>query len=170
MAVAKEPEKIWGPLVIAAVMPVPYKTLTAIEDATGFAFSTIHDWSKGNSNPKLDQLEVIARKTGIPVPDMLRGAPVGVPRAPRLREHPDWPKALAAAREQYGKRLPAYAFELAGDTSGPLPERLDAALVCDAAEFWIRHAPDAEIARAETAAAADEMVSDAKERAKRRGA
>ncbi len=164
---ATKPKKTWGPLVVQALMPRFFPTLKAIQHATGFEYSTIHDWSKGNSNPKLDQLERIAKVTGIPVPEMLRGKSMA-PSRMTLREHPDWLVALADAKEKYGKRLPAYAFELAGDTSGPLPTHLDADIVFGAAEFWNRCAPDAEIARADTAAANAELAA-LREKSKRPG-
>ncbi len=162
----QDPPKVWGLALVAAVIPKHFKDVQALANAVGCAYSTAHDWSKGYSNPRLEQLEIVARLTGISVPDLLRTA---ITVLPKLREHRDWPRALAAARVQYGKRLPAYAFELAGDTSGPLPDRLEPEIVYDAAVLWMHHAPNDAVAKAETAAAMAELA-ELKEQARRRGA
>ncbi len=137
--------KRFGPLVIKTIVPRFYKDLTAIQIATGFAYSTIHDWSTGIANPKLDQLEKIAELTKVSVVDLLRGTTT--PTKGTLQEHPEWDATLAIARAKYGRRLPDYAFELAGETSAArAPEHLDAEFVADLAQFWQRHAPDDESA------------------------
>lgn len=146
----------YGKRVIAAVMPRKWKTLTAIQMATGIAFSTIHDWSTGKSDPTLEKLDMVARASGIPIAELLAldGA-----KGARLRDREDWADALADARKRYAKTsLPDYAYEAAGETSGArAPERLDAAFVFDLAEFWRKHTTDEELIREETQAARGEL-------------
>lgn len=51
----------YGQRLIAAVVPRFWKDLTAFQRASGRAYSTIHDWSSGKSNPRLEQLDEIVR-------------------------------------------------------------------------------------------------------------
>lgn len=51
----------YGQRLISAVVPRFWKDLTALQRASGRAYSTIHDWSSGKSNPRLEQLDELAR-------------------------------------------------------------------------------------------------------------
>lgn len=74
MAMAR---KTYGPRVVAALVPRYFKDLTALHVGTGHAYSTVHDWSTGKADPRLDALEKIvevlaARGERVDLLDLLR--------------------------------------------------------------------------------------------------
>jgi len=112
--------------------------------------------------------EVVGRESA---PRSARGV-VDRPELTRFRDLPGWREADIEARARYGDRVPAYAFHMAGEMTSPLPpEHVDAFVVRDYAETWLRNAPEllriesfmrglnAEIARNE-AAAKSQSTSD----------
>lgn len=146
--------KTYGQRIVAALVPRYFKDVQAMHFATKISYQTLHSWKTGVSDPRMSQLGPVNEAIGFDVVTLL------VSNAPRdtVREHPDWPRALAEARAHRGRKLPSYAFDMAGETSGAkLPERIDADFVADLAEFWWRHATDDELSVAETEAARREM-------------
>lgn len=163
--------KTFGPRVVAALVPRFYKDLTALHVATGFAYSTVHDWSTGKADPRLEVVEQLAVKVGLDPMELLSGR-VNSTQA-KLEDHVDWAEALRRALERWANKIPSYAFRMAGQTApARMPERLDEFFVFDLANFWFKHARDDELARAESAEVQREMDEedaeiDAREAAKR---
>jgi transcriptional regulator with XRE-family HTH domain len=60
MASAGKPKRDIGPRVTAALIPRYFKDLTAIQNATGIAYSTINDWHNGKADPTPNSLQKIA--------------------------------------------------------------------------------------------------------------
>jgi transcriptional regulator with XRE-family HTH domain len=158
-----------GPRVISNLVPGRYSTLTALQIATGIAYSTLHAWKKGTADPDIPSLEDIASKIGVDVADLLRGD-LTRPRG-EIRNHPDWQNAVDEAKAKRPGRLRDYAYEFAGETAfARWPEHISWDWVYDLADFWFRHTTDEELARAETEKARREMAEeDAAVEAKLRG-
>jgi hypothetical protein len=82
--------KIYGPRVIAAVVPRFFEHLTALQNETTFAYSTVHDWSTGRADPTLERLDELAAflksKRGVDIDplDLLR-KPSAAPEGPTDR-------------------------------------------------------------------------------------
>jgi transcriptional regulator with XRE-family HTH domain len=148
-----------GPRVISNLVPRRYPTLTALQIATGIAYSTLHAWKKGTADPDIPSLEDIADKLGIDVADLLRGD-VSRPRG-EIRNHPEWPGAVSEAKARRPGKVRDYAYAFAGETSlARWPEHITWDWVYDLADFWFRHTTDEELARAETEQARREMAEE----------
>jgi transcriptional regulator with XRE-family HTH domain len=149
--------RTYGQQIIDALVPRYFKDRQALSHATGISYQTLQSWKNGDSEPRTANLKPISEKLGFDVLSLLRNEES---RVGLVEAHPDWPAALAAATMKYGKRLPTYAFELAGKTAGAkLPDRIDAEFVYDLAEFWWKHTTDDELSRAETDAARAEVAA-----------
>lgn len=174
---ATRSKRAWGKAVIAALKDHYGENLLAMEaeiagreraaavaaglDPEGMkliAYSTLQDWTHGYVYPSLELLErIVAVTPGTTVLGLLSGGEAALRRERPLRDHPEWPSAVAAARAMYGNRLQPVAFELAGDRTWPPPGNLSPETVYDAAAYWAREATNDEIKKAETAMAKTEM-------------
>lgn len=80
---------------------------------------------------------------------------------PVWRELAEWRQATVEARRDYGKRLPAVAFDHAGDFYGAAPPTvIDARTVYNAAKLWWESRDEDEQARAIEAQALSEMADE----------
>lgn len=141
--------------------PARFETLHALHMRTGIAYSTIHQWSKDKSQPRWEQVQRIAEVLGVD-PFALLDDPTARATTP-LRQHPDWRSARARAESRFPGKLPASAYELAGDTAARTwPAHLDEVSVFDLASFWYRNASDERLSSAETAVVRAEMGRDDK--------
>jgi hypothetical protein len=157
--------KLFGPRLVKALVPSRYKDLTALQVATGKAYSTINDWANGKADPRLDEVVKIAEKVGVDPIDLLRG---NTRNRSRVCDRLEWIEAVSEAQEHRPNKLPKYAYDFAGETSGrKLPEKLDWTFVFDLAKFWFDHVSEEELALAETASVQAEM--DAEDAAIRAG-
>lgn len=79
--------KVYGPRVIAYVIPRYFENLTAFQVASTYAYSTVQDWKHGKADPRLEELDSIAallkevHKVDVDPLDLLR-KPVEDPDAP----------------------------------------------------------------------------------------
>jgi len=158
--------RIYGPRVIAAVVPRYFPTVHALQIATGMAYSTLNDWANGKADPRLEALDkvidAIRTKHGAAVDalDLLRGDAGPMPKG-RLRDHPEWSAAVEEAQRKRPNRLTPAAYTVGGDTSpARWPEHIDWTYAYELAEFWFRHSGDDALAEAETAAARAEMAAE----------
>ena len=93
----------FGQRVVAALVPRYFKDLTALHVASGKAYSTVHDWASGKSNPRLEVVEQLAELVrrdhdpNIDALDILRGS---APSSAELTYEPDdrYPSRAQAIR------------------------------------------------------------------------
>jgi hypothetical protein len=143
--------KTYGPRVIAALIPRWFPTQTALQNATGIAYSSINDWANGKSDPRMDVLEkiadVIERDHGVrPDPvDWLR-TQSGQQQAirPTVGQLPGWTEAEEAARK-LRPRYEAWVWKAAREVSGfNCPPEADLALVLKAVDLVRDYPPGGE--------------------------
>ena len=150
-----------GQQVIAALIPGHFRTMTALQNASGLAYSTLSNWKNGTKIPDMDSVVRLARLAGVDPLDLL-----GKRRADAtaLRHHPDFANALTKALARFPNRLPRTAYEVAGDTSAAQwPEHVDELFVFNLAQFWWTNASDLDVMKAEEAEVRAEMAAvDAK--------
>lgn len=145
-----------GQRLVAAVVPSRFKDLNALHRETGFAYSTVHKWKTGESNPRWEQVEAIAALAGANAFRLIAGAEPS--ERQRAGDHPDWAGALAKAQQRFPNRIPERMYAIAADTSGvSMPEHIDELFVFELAQFWHQFANDRELAQADTAAALREL-------------
>ncbi|HVY65930.1 MAG TPA: helix-turn-helix transcriptional regulator [Gammaproteobacteria bacterium] len=150
-------DRVFGPLLYAALVPRFYASKTALQHGTGISYSTIHDWSAGLADPKLEVVRELAAKLGVPWIELLGG---GNPAA-KLKDHPEWTAAVGEAKRRRAGRLPDYAYDYAGETSGArTPAHLTWSDVYELADFWFNTTTDEELMAAETDAIRAEMAAE----------
>ena len=151
-----------GQRLIAALVPQHFPTLTALQMASGVAYSTLSNWKNGSKAPDLESVEAMARLVKRDPLELLGTREGGSTTA--LHHHRDFDKALAAAEQRFPGRLPRLAYQHAGTTSAAQwPETIDAVFLFDLASFWWKHASNAEAMDAEEASVRAEMAAvDAK--------
>ena len=130
-----------GRRLIAAVVPRHFKDLNALHLATKIAYSTVHKWKTGESNPRWEQVETVAALVGINPFRLISAAEVPERRL-RVGDHPQWSGAVVRAQQRFPNRV---------------PERFDENFAFELAQFWFKHATDHDLKRADTAAAAREL-------------
>lgn len=146
-----------GKRLLAAVIPAHFKDLNAVHLASGIAYSTVHVWKSGKSNPRWEQVEAIAALIGANPFRLVAAAEVAA-RAQRVGDHPGWPAAVARAIERFRDRVPHVFYEIAAETQGArVPEEIDENFAYELAYFWWKHAQDSDLRRADTAAASREL-------------
>lgn len=155
-----------GRHLLDVVVPRYFKDLNALHVQTNIAYSTIHKWKTGETNPQWKQVEQVAKIAGREPLELLTRAIEGLTS---MRNHPDWNAAVEAAKVKYRNRLPDSAYELAASThAAQWPEHLDAFDVYDLAEFWYRTGSDRALIDAERVTVLAEMaaIDDASKRPK----
>jgi hypothetical protein len=148
-----------GARVLAALIPAHYPDLNALHRASGMAYSTLHAWKRGASNPRWEQVEKLAALVGRDPFDIVAPSE-SASSLSTLRHHPDFAAACGRAQRRYSS-MPAVAYELAGDmAAAQWPEHLDEHAIYRLAEFWFSNATDRRLIEAETSAARREMEAE----------
>lgn len=146
-----------GQRLIAAVIPAYFKDPNALHLASRIAYSTIHKWKTGESNPRWEQVQAIAELVHVNPFRLLSGAESESTR-PRIGDHPEWRGAVVAAQSRFPGRVPDHFYEIAGETAAAvIPEHLDEHFAFELASFWFKHANDHELTHADTSAARREL-------------
>lgn len=121
-----------GPLLIRAAIPEPFANLHKLAQGLGVAYSTVHAWSRGTSQPQWDHVCTVAELAGTTPEAIVRGAEP----SHELRAHPGWPEAAAAATARWPGRWSAATLERVGRVTLPeRPARLDEMLVFELAQI-----------------------------------
>lgn len=146
-----------GQRLVAAVIPAYFKDLNALHMASQIAYSTVHNWKSGKSNPRWEQVLAISELVHVNPFRLLSGTENASVR-PRIGDHPEWRGAVVAAQSRFPGRVPDHFYEIAGETAAAvIPEHLDEHFAFELASFWFKHANDQELTHADTAAARREL-------------
>jgi hypothetical protein len=157
--------RIYGPRVIAAVVPRYFKNVQALQIATGMAYSTLNDWANGHADPRLEALdrvvEAVKKEHAVVLdPLELLGGPTVAPKG-EIGNHPEWRPAVEEAQRKRPGKLPPAAYAVAAHTApAKWPAHIDWTMAYELADFWHRHSTDDALAAAETAEALAEMAAE----------
>lgn len=136
-----------GQQIIRALVPRYFPTLTAVQMASGLAYSTLMNWKKGTKLPDWESVELMARLAGV---DPLELLGKRNNEATALRRHRDFVKAREAAQRRFPSRIPDGAYERAAETcAAQWPEHIDEVFLFNLAQFWWNNAPDSEVMQTE---------------------
>lgn len=138
-------DKVFGPRVVAALVPRHFKDLTAIQLATGIAYSTIHDWSTGTSDPRLEVIARIAALVQCDPSDLIRPVPAETTPSARPRAVAETPgfgdmvRAAMARDQARGERIPEHVYREVGKMTSPaLLARMDDVMLSELVRWWMR--------------------------------
>ena len=157
-SVAMDSKPTLGQRLVEVLIPSRFKDLNALHLATGFAYSTVHKWKTGESSPHWKQVCQVAELIGADPFLMISGQALRPRGEQRVADHPEWAAAMLRAQTRFPGRVPDRFYELAGETRGAtIPEHLDEHFALGLARFWFDHASNADLSRADTAAALREL-------------
>lgn len=136
-----------GQQLVRALVPRYFPTLTAVQIASGLAYSTLMNWKKGTKLPDWESVELMAKLAGV---DPLELLGKRSNEATALRHHRDFVKAREAAQRRFPNRIPDGAYERAAATcAAQWPEHIDEVFLFNLAQFWWNNAPDSEVMQTE---------------------
>lgn len=136
-----------GQQLVRALVPRHFPTLTAVQMASGLAYSTLMNWKNGTKLPDWESVELMAKLAGVDPMELLGKRNND---ATALRHHRDFVKAREAAQRRFPNRIPNGAYERAADTcAAQWPEHIDEVFLFNLAQFWWNNAPDSEAMQVE---------------------